>query len=127
MFNSIHHIAIICSDYNSSKDFYVNKLNFKIVRENYRKERNSYKLDLEINGHYQIELFSFPDPPKRINRPEACGLRHLSFEVNDIEKAVRELRSKNIKVEDIRVDEYTGKKFTFFFDPDSLPLEVYEK
>jgi glyoxylase I family protein len=127
MIKSIHHIAIICSDYEKSKDFYANKLGFKIVQEIYREQRNSYKLDLEVGGCYQIELFSFPDPPKRVDRPEACGLRHLAFEVDDIEKACLELRNKGIEIEPIRVDENTKKKFTFFFDPDKLPLEIYEK
>jgi glyoxylase I family protein len=126
MFNSIHHIAIICSDYEKSKDFYVNKLEFKIIKEIYRREKDSYKLDLEISGRYQLELFSFPNTPGRVNRPEACGLRHLAFETNNVEKKVEEMRKKGIETEPIRVDEYTNKKFTFFFDPDGLPLEVYE-
>ena len=125
-FNKIHHVAIICSDYEISKEFYVEKLGFEIIREIYREERQSYKLDLKI-GESQIELFSFPNSPKRPSYPEACGLRHLAFEVNDIEEAVKELKGKNIQVEEIRIDEYTGKKFTFFNDPDGLPLELYEK
>lgn len=127
MFNSVHHIAIICSNYEESKDFYVNKLGFRIIREVYREKRNSYKLDMEISGRYQLELFSFPNPPERVDRPEACGLRHLAFETDDVEKASREIKERGIKIEPIRIDEYTGKKFTFFFDPDGLPLEVYEK
>ena len=125
-FNKIHHVAIICSDYEISKEFYVEKLGFEIIREIYREERQSYKLDLKI-GESQIELFSFPNSPKRPSYPEACGLRHLAFEVNDIEAAVKELKGKNIQVEEVRIDEYTGKKFTFFNDPDGLPLELYEK
>lgn len=124
-FNKIHHVAIICSNYQVSKDFYVNKLGLEIINEVYRKERDSYKLDLKL-GDNQIELFSFPNPPKRLNSPEACGLRHLAFEVDNVEEVVDELISKNIDVEDIRVDEYTGKKYTFFKDPDGLPLELYE-
>ena len=125
-FNKIHHVAIICSNYEISKEFYVEKLGFEIIRELYREERQSYKLDLKL-GESQIELFSFPNSPKRPSYPEACGLRHLAFEVDDIEEAVKELKGKNIQVEEIRIDEYTEKKFTFFNDPDGLPLELYEK
>ena len=125
-FNKIHHVAIICSNYEISKEFYVEKLGFEIIREIYREERQSYKLDLKL-GESQIELFSFPNSPKRPSYPEACGLRHLAFEVNDIDEAVKELKGKNIQVEEVRIDEYTGKKFTFFNDPDGLPLELYEK
>lgn len=125
-FNKIHHVAIICSNYEISKEFYVKKLGFEIIREIYREERQSYKLDLKL-GESQIELFSFPNSPKRPSYPEACGLRHLAFEVDDIEEAVKELKGKNIQVEEIRIDEYTEKKFTFFNDPDGLPLELYEK
>ena len=125
-FNKIHHVAIICSDYEISKEFYVEKLGFEIIREIYREERQSYKLDLKL-GESQIELFSFPNSPKRPSYPEACGLRHLAFEVDDIEEAIKELKGKNIQVEEIRIDEYTEKKFTFFNDPDGLPLELYEK
>ncbi|EGS5727953.1 VOC family protein [Clostridium perfringens] len=121
----IHHVAIIASDYKKSKDFYVNLLGLKIIREVYREERDSYKLDLEI-GDSQIELFSFKNPSKRPSYPEACGLRHLAFEVENIEKQVRELKEKGIKVEEIRIDEFTGRKFTFFSDPDDLPIELYE-
>lgn len=121
----IHHVAIIASDYEKSKHFYVNILGLKIIREVYRKERNSYKLDLKL-GDSQIELFSFPNPPKRPSYPEACGLRHLAFEVPNIEETVEELKENGIDVEDIRVDEYTNRKFTFFEDPDGLPLELYE-
>ena len=125
-FNKIHHVALICSNYEISKEFYVEKLGFEIIREIYREERQSYKLDLKL-GESQIELFSFPNSPKRPSYPEACGLRHLAFEVDDIEEAVKELKGKNIQVEEIRIDEYTEKKFTFFNDPDGLPLELYEK
>lgn len=118
-------MAIIASDYKKSKDFYVNLLGLKIIREVYREERDSYKLDLEI-GDSQIELFSFKNPPKRPSYPEACGLRHLAFEVENIEEQVRELKDKGIKVEEIRIDEFTGRKFTFFSDPDDLPIELYE-
>lgn len=125
--NKIHHIAIICSDYNKSKDFYVNILGLKIIEETYRKERNSYKLDLAVGEFGQIELFSFNNSPERPSYPEARGLRHLAFEVNDIETSVKELEGKGITVEPIRIDDVTGKKFTFFSDPDKLPLELYEK
>lgn len=126
-FNRIHHVAVICSDYQKSKEFYVEKLGFEIENEVFREERNSYKLDLKVAGIYQIELFSFPNPPERVNSPEARGLRHLAFEVDDVEKTAAELREKGIETEPVRVDEITGKKFTFFKDPDNLPLEVYEK
>lgn len=127
IFNKIHHVAVICSDYEKSKKFYTEILGFEIEKETYRAERNSYKLDLKIGGIYQIELFSFPNPPERVNRPEARGLRHLAFEVDDIEKAVRYLTAKGVVTEPVRTDEITGKKFTFFTDPDKLPLEIYEK
>jgi glyoxylase I family protein len=122
---NVHHIAIICSNYEVSKDFYVNKLGLSVIQEVYRKERNSYKLDLALNGHYIIELFSFPNPPARPSRPEACGLRHLAFLVDDIDSTITDLNAKGIATEPVRVDEYTGKKFTFFADPDGLPLELY--
>ncbi|KKK38687.1 hypothetical protein WQ57_06750 [Mesobacillus campisalis] len=125
-FTKIHHVAIICSDYQKSKSFYVNVLGLKPVREVYREERNSYKLDLEVNGHYQIELFSFPDPPKRPSYPEAAGLRHLAFAIENIEEAVSHLKQHGITAEEIRIDPLTGKKFTFFSDPDGLPIEIYE-
>ena len=126
MFNRIHHIAIICSDYGKSKDFYVNKLGFTILAEVYRAERKSYKLDLAVNGLYQIELFSFENPPARPSRPEAQGLRHLAFEVDDIELEIGRLSDQGIVSEPIRIDEFTRKRFTFFADPDGLPLELYE-
>lgn len=123
----IHHVAIIGSDYEKSKRFYVEVLGFKIVKETYREERNSYKLDLEINGDYQIELFSFKNPPKRVTNPEARGLRHLAFEVKNINEEVKKLADMGVVCEEIRVDEITGKRFTFFKDPDELPLELYER
>ncbi|WP_131536994.1 SMU1112c/YaeR family gloxylase I-like metalloprotein [Pedobacter nototheniae] len=126
MFNRIHHIAIICADYEKSKDFYVNKLGFEILAEVYRAERKSYKLDLAVNGVYQIELFSFENPPARPSRPEAQGLRHLAFEVDNIEVEIGRLATHGITTESIRIDEFTGKRFTFFNDPDGLPLELYE-
>ena len=124
--NKIHHIAIICSNYELSKSFYVDVLGFNIVREVFREARNSYKLDLEIGGQYQIELFSFPDPAPRPSRPEAAGLRHLAFEVNDIDEAILHLNQLGVATEPIRIDPTTGKRFTFFTDPDGLPLELYE-
>ncbi|MEK5389418.1 VOC family protein [Margalitia sp. FSL K6-0131] len=126
LFKRIHHVAIICSNYETSKDFYVNKLGFSIMNEVFRNDRGSYKLDLAINGHYQIELFSFPNPPDRQTKPEAAGLRHLAFEVDSVEQTKKELEQRGIECEDIRVDLITNKKFTFFRDPDNLPLEIYE-
>jgi len=123
---AIHHVAIICSDYSKSKGFYTEVLGLKVLAEHYRKERESYKLDLAIGDTYVIELFSFPDPPARVSGPEACGLRHLAFAVEDIDKAVDGLTAKGVVTEPIRVDEFTNRKFTFFSDPDGLPLEVYE-
>jgi glyoxylase I family protein len=122
----IHHIAVICSNYEVSKDFYVRVLGLTPIREVYREERDSYKLDLEVNGQYQIELFSFPNPPARVQYPEAAGLRHLAFEVDNIEEVVDHLKAMQVEVEDIRIDPWTQKKFTFFADPDGLPLELYE-
>lgn len=122
----IHHIAIICSDYEKSKQFYTEILGLQIVREVYRKERKSYKLDLALNDNYCIELFSFPNPPKRLSRPEASGLRHLAFAVENLNQTVAFLSSKNINAEPIRIDEFTQKRFTFIADPDSLPIEFYE-
>lgn len=125
--NRVHHIAIICSDYQKSKRFYTDVLGLTIKQEVFREARNSYKLDLEIAGQYQIELFSFPDPPPRPSRPEATGLRHLAFEVDNVESAVSYIQSHGIAIEPIRIDEFTGKRFTFFADPDGLPIEFYEK
>lgn len=122
----IHHVAIICSDYARSKHFYTEVLGFEVIEETYREARGSYKLDLRV-GPNQIELFSFPDPPARVSNPEACGLRHLAFEVEDVVAVLNYLRSLNVEAEDIRVDEITGKQFTFFRDPDNLPLEVYQR
>lgn len=125
--NRIHHVAIISSDYHKSKQFYTEILGFSVIEETYRQERNSYKLDLSVGNTGQIELFSFPNPPKRLSRPEACGLRHLAFEVNNIEETVINLQNKGVETEEIRLDEITGKRFTFFKDPDGLPLEIYER
>ncbi len=125
--NKVHHIAIIASNYQKSKHFYTEVLGLQVVREVYREARDSYKLDLAIGENYVIELFSFPNPPARPSRPEACGLRHLAFEVEDVAAAKQNLEAKGIEVEDIRIDEFTGKKFTFFADPDDLPIEFYEK
>jgi glyoxylase I family protein len=122
----VHHVAIICSDYDRSKKFYVEVLGFPIIQETFRAERNSYKLDLQVGENAQIELFSFPNPPERPSKPEACGLRHIAFKVDDVEETVFYLKSKGVDVENIRVDEITNKKFTFFKDPDNLPLEIYE-
>jgi glyoxylase I family protein len=124
--NKIHHIAIICSKYQVSKQFYTEVLGLEIIQEIYRKERDSYKLDLALNGIDCIELFSFPNPPKRVSSPEATGLRHLAFEVNDIEETRKYIISKNILAEEIRIDAVTNKRFFFIFDPDNLPIEFYE-
>lgn len=125
--NKIHHIAIICSDYAVSKHFYTEILGLTVIQEVYRSERRSYKLDLAINGNYCLELFSFPNPPQRPSRPEAAGLRHLAFEVNNIDTTREYILQNNIEAEDIRTDEYTGKRFFFIADPDDLPVEFYEK
>src|SRR5690348_17862038 len=122
---SVHHVAIICSDYRRSKRFYTDVLGFKVVAENFREDRQSYKLDLALD-RYCIELFSFPNPPQRVSRPEACGLRHLAFQVASVQETVEELERRGAEVEPVRIDEITGKKFTFFSDPDGLPLEIYE-
>jgi glyoxylase I family protein len=124
--SGIHHIAIIASDYQRSKRFYTEVLGLEILAEAYRSERDSWKLDLRVSDGVQIELFSFPSPPPRVSRPEACGLRHLAFVVPDIEQAIAHLRDRSIEAEAVRTDEYTGKRFTFFADPDGLPLELYE-
>lgn len=124
--NKIHHIAIICSDYGKSKHFYTRILGLEVLQEIYREERQSYKLDLALNGTYVVELFSFPNPPERVSRPEASGLRHLAFETDDIEACRSFLVSQNIASEAIRIDEYTGKRFFFISDPDDLPVEFYE-
>ncbi|MEV6096795.1 VOC family protein [Nocardia sp. NPDC051981] len=122
----IHHVAIIASDYERSKAFYTEVLGLRVIAENYRAERCSYKLDLALPDGGQVELFSFPEPPARPSRPEAAGLRHLAFRVADVGEAVAELRGRGVAVEEVRVDEYTGKRFVFFADPDGLPLELYE-
>ena len=124
--HAVHHIAIICSNYEKSKHFYTNTLGLTIVREVYREQRQSYKLDLALNGVYIIELFSFPNSPARPSRPESCGLRHLAFSVNNIQESVAALTAKGIELEPIRIDEFTNKQFTFFADPDGLPIELYE-
>jgi glyoxylase I family protein len=121
-----HHVAIISSNYAISKRFYTEILKLEIVSEVYRDDRDSYKLNLRLPDQTEIELFSFPDPPRRPSYPEACGLRHLAFAVDDLEQAVADLRRHEVSVEDVRVDEYTGKRFTFFADPDGLPLELYD-
>jgi len=121
----IHHVAIIASDYTRSRHFYTEILGLEVVAEAYREERDSWKLDLRVGDGVQIELFSFPSPPPRVSRPEARGLRHLAFRVGDLDAAVKHLNDHDIPVEPIRVDEYTGKRFTFFADPDDLPLELY--
>jgi len=122
----LHHVAIICSDYTVSKHFYTQILGLEILQETYRAERQSYKLDLAVNGVYTIELFSFPAPPERVSNPEARGLRHLSFLVENIQAEIEKLDSYQIIHESIRIDELTGKKFVFFNDPDNLPIELYE-
>jgi glyoxylase I family protein len=122
----VHHIALICSDYAVSKAFYTEILGLQVLREVYRAERDSYKLDLMVNGQYVLELFSFPTPPPRPSRPEAQGLRHLAFSVADLTAAVQQLEAQQVVCEPIRVDEFTGRRFTFFADPDGLPLELYE-
>lgn len=122
----IHHIAIICSDYEVSKKFYTEVLGLTILREVYREERQSYKLDLAIGEHYVIELFSFPNPPERPSRPESCGLRHLAFSVDNVAEKRNELMAKGLDCEPIRIDEFTDKSFFFTQDPDNLPLEFYE-
>ena len=127
MINRVHHIAIICSDYEVSKKFYTEILGLKIINETFRKERESYKLDLALNGDYIIELFSFPNPPQRPTRPEAAGLRHLAFEVDNLNQVITHLENCNIEVEPVRIDEITNKRFTFIADPDGLPVEFCEK
>jgi glyoxylase I family protein len=123
---SIHHVAILCSDYARSKRFYTEVLGLRVVAETFRAERASYKLDLALPDGTQLELFSFPNPPPRPSRPEACGLRHLAFAVTDLDAAVHALKTGDIAVDPIRTDELTGRRFTFFADPDGLPLELYE-
>lgn len=127
--SAIHHVAIIVSDYKKAKEFYVEKLGFEVIRENFREEREDWKLDLRIGEGpeaTELEIFAEKNPPKRVNRPEACGLRHLAFRVDDIEAVVQELKMLGIECEPIRRDTYTDKKMTFLFDPDGLPLELHE-
>ena len=124
--NSVHHIAIIVSDIEKAREFYIKKLGFEAIRENYRKERDDWKLDLRVDEHTELEIFAEKNPPKRVNRPEACGLRHLAFRVESVEETVTELDEIGIECEPIRTDTYTGEKMTFFFDPDGLPLEIHE-
>lgn len=122
----IHHIAIIVSDYEVSKDFYVNRLGFSIVRENYRPERDDWKLDLKVNDTTELEIFGVKNPPERVTRPVAAGLRHLAFYTDNIEETVKELKEKGIETEPVRTDEFSKKRFTFFSDPDGLPIELHE-
>lgn len=122
---ALHHVAIIVSDYQKSKEFYVDLLGFEVIRENYRPERNYHKLDLKF-GNSELEIFAMPNNPKRVSNPEACGLRHLAFKVDAIEEVIAELAAKGIDCEPIRIDDYTNEKMTFFFDPDGLPLELHE-
>lgn len=123
---AVHHIAIICSDYARSRDFYTRVLGLRVIRETHRPERSSYKVDLEVPGGVRIEMFSFPNPPERVSNPEARGLRHLAFEVEDPAATAARLEALGVRVEPIRVDPLTGKRYTFFADPDGLPLELYE-
>lgn len=125
MLNKIHHVAVIASDYEKTREFYVNKLELPVIRENYRKERDDYKLDLQA-GDIELEIFGVKNPPKRVSNPEACGLRHLAFKVENIEETVKWLNDKGIETEPIRWDEFTQKKMTFFRDPDELPIELHE-
>ena len=124
--NSVHHIAIIVSNIEKAREFYIKKLGFEAIRENYRKERDDWKLDLRVYEHTELEIFAEKNPPKRVNQPEACGLRHLAFRVASVEETVKELDEIGIECEPIRTDTYTGEKMTFFFDPDGLPLEIHE-
>jgi glyoxylase I family protein len=123
---AVHHVALICSDYAKSKHFYLEVLGLSLVAENYRAERGSYKLDLALANGVQLELFSFPQPPARPSQPEACGLRHLAFAVDDLDASIGWLVTNGVEVEPVRVDEFTHRRFTFFKDPDGLPLELYE-
>ena len=125
--NKVHHIAVICSDYQRSIDFYTHILGLKVLAEHYRESRDSYKTDLALGDEYVIELFSFPSPPPRVTNPEAAGLRHLAFEVDSIAETVAEMDALGVAHEEVRTDEFTGKHFLFFQDPDGLPIEVYEK
>ena len=124
--SSVHHIAIIVSDIEKARGFYVEKLGFEVVRESYRKERDDWKLDLRVDEHTELEIFAEKNPPKRVNRPEACGLRHLAFRVESVEETVKELAEMGVECEPIQTDSFTGEKMTFFLDPDGLPLELHE-
>ncbi len=124
--NAVHHIAIIASDIEKKREFYVNKLCFAVIRENYRADRDDWKLDLRVDEHTELEIFVEKNPPKRVNYPESCGLRHLAFRVESVEETVKKLSELGINCEAIRRDTYTGEKMTFFFDPDGLPLEIHE-
>ena len=124
--NSVHHIAIIVSDIEKTREFYADKLGFEVIRENYREERDDWKLDLRVDEHTELEIFAEKNPPRRVSRPEACGLRHVAFRVTSVEETVKELSQMGIECEPIRTDSFTGKKMTFFFDPDGLPLEIHE-
>jgi glyoxylase I family protein len=123
----LHHVAVIASDYARSRRFYTDVLGLRVIAEHYRAERDSWKLDLALPDGTQVELFSFPSPPPRVSRPEACGLRHLALRVTDLDQAVAHLNAHGVATEPARVDEYTGRRFTFFADPDALPLELYEQ
>lgn len=123
----LHHVALICSDYQRSKQFYTEILGLTVLDEHYREARQSWKLDLGIGGHYVLELFSFTNPPERLTRPEACGLRHLAFAVENLARKHAELSEKGVICEAVRIDEYTGKAFFFIFDPDNLPVEFYQE
>ncbi|WP_407362601.1 VOC family protein [Pseudomonas luteola] len=127
MFDRLHHVALICSDYPTSKRFYTEVLGLRVIAETFREARQSWKLDLAVGDYAQLELFSFPDAPPRPSRPEAQGLRHLSFAVEDLDAAIAHLKQHDVAVEPVRVDELTQKRFTFFSDPDDLPLELYER
>lgn len=122
----VHHIAIICSDYRRSLDFYTRILGMRVIAEHYREERQSYKTDLALGDDYVVELFSFPSPPARLSHPEATGLRHLAFQVSNLQEAIAELEKNEVLHEAVRIDEFTGKQFVFFADPDGLPIELYQ-
>lgn len=124
--SAIHHIAIIASDLDLTKDFYVNKLGFSVIREDHRPERNDWKIDLRLNETTELEIFVVSTPPKRVSHPEACGLRHLAFKVESVDEMVEELGKVGIECEPVRLDTFTEKKMTFFHDPDGLPIEIHE-
>jgi glyoxylase I family protein len=125
--NQIHHVSLICSNIERSKKFYTDVVGLSIMQEIYRSDKDSYMIDLGLNGHFILELFTFPNSPSRITQPEACGLRHLAFEVSDIELAVSNLKENGVETEEIKLDEHTGKHYVFFKDPDQLPIELYQK